>query len=134
MIVRTKHQKKGNDMTNKNEIPKKCPSCGSNMRVHLMKCSSCDTEIQGDFEPGRFSSLTDEQLDFLEIFVKSRGSLKDVGKLLDISYPTARNRLNDLVQAFESINHQEASYKRIDILEQVKSGDLTVEEALDKLK
>lgn len=120
-------------MTN-NEIPSKCPSCGSDMRVTTLKCPSCETEVQGDFEPNRFSSLTDEQLDFLEIFIKSRGSLKDVGKLLNISYPTARNRLDDLVLAFESIDRKAASTHRIEVLEMVKSGDISVEDALDKLK
>ncbi len=117
-----------------NEIPNKCPSCGSGMRVTLLKCPSCETEVQGDFEPGRFSSLTDEQLDFLEIFIKSRGSLKDAGKLLNISYPTARNRLDNLVNAFESIDKKAASTKRLEVLEMVKAGDLSVEDALEKLR
>lgn len=120
-------------MTN-NYVPSKCPSCGSGMRVTLLKCPACETEVQGDFEPGRFSSLSDEQLDFLELFIKSRGSLKDVGKLLNISYPTARNRLDDLVNAFESIDKKAASTKRLEVLELVKSGELSVEDALDKLK
>lgn len=120
-------------MTN-NEIPNKCPSCGSNMRVTLLKCPACQTEVQGDFEPSRFSTLTNEQLDFLELFIKSRGSLKDVGTLLNISYPTARNRLDDLVLAFESIDKKVASTKRIEVLEMVKSGELSIEEALEKLR
>ena len=117
-----------------NETPKTCPSCGSDMKVTTLKCPSCDTEIQGDFDQGRFSSLAEEQLDFLEIFIKSRGSLKDVGKLLNISYPTARNRLDDLVNAFESIDKKAASGQRLEVLEMVKSGQLTVEEAMDKLR
>ena len=117
-----------------NEIPSKCPSCGSEMRVTLLKCPTCSTEVQGDFDPGPFSNLTDEQLDFLEIFIKSRGNLKDVGTLLNISYPTARNRLDDLVQAFESINKKAESSQRLEILEMVKAGEITVEEALNKLK
>lgn len=121
-------------MTPNNEIPSKCPSCGADMRVTLLKCPSCSTEVQGDFEPGRFSSLTDEQLDFLEIFIKSRGSLKDVGQLLGISYPTARNRLDDLVLAFESINKKAASTHRLEVLEMVKSGEISVEDALEKLR
>lgn len=119
---------------NNNEIPSKCPSCGSAMRVTVLKCPACETEVQGDFEPGRFSSLTEEQLDFLEIFIKSRGSLKDVGQLLNISYPTARNRLDDLVNAFDSIDRKAASTKRLEVLEMVKSGELAVEDALEKLK
>lgn len=122
----------GNNETN--EMPEKCPSCGSGMRAVLLRCPSCGTEVQGDFEPGRFSSLSEEQRDFLELFIKSRGSLKDVGKLLGISYPTARNRLDDLVQAFDSIDKRAASTKRVEILEMLKAGELSVEDALQKLK
>jgi hypothetical protein len=104
------------------------------MRVTLLECPSCGTEVQGDFEPGRFASLTEAQMDFLELFIKSRGSLKDVGKLLNISYPTARNRLDDLVNAFESMDKEAASTKRIEILEMVKRGELSVEEATQLLK
>ena len=116
-----------------NEIPDKCPSCGSEMRAVLLRCPSCDTEVQGDFEPGRFSSLNEEQKDFLEIFIKSRGSLKDVGKYFNISYPTARNRLNDLVHAFESIDKKAASVKRLEVLKMLKAGEISVEDAMEQL-
>ena len=116
------------------DIPQKCPSCGMEMRVRIMKCSSCETEIQGDFDPGRFSGLSDEQLDFLEIFVRSRGNLKDLGSLLGISYPTARNRLDDLISALDNRDRQKASLKRLEVLEMVRAGDITVDEALEILK
>lgn len=121
-------------MNNMKEIPSTCPSCNSDMRVCMLKCPTCGIEIQGDFDTGRFSFLTDSQTDFLELFIKSRGSLKDVGKLLNISYPTARNRLDDLVGAFEAADKEVVSTKRIEILEMVKAGEITIEEALEKLR
>lgn len=116
-----------------NEMPRICPSCGKEMRVRLMRCPSCNTEIQGDFEPGKFSWLSNEQLEFLDIFVRSRGNLKDVGSLLGISYPTARNRLDLLIAALESGDRMKASFKRMEILEMVRNGSITVEEALELL-
>ena len=116
-------------MTTK-EMPRECPSCGKELRVHLMKCPSCNTEVQGDFAPGRFSGLSEEQIDFLEIFVRSRGNLKDVGSMLGISYPTARNRLDLLIAALENRDKQNASLKRMEILEMVSRGEITVDEAL----
>ena len=133
IIAGTANKTKGVIAMATNDMPQKCPSCGRGMRIRLMKCSSCDTEIQGDFDPGRFSGLSDEQLDFLEIFVRSRGNLKDVGSLLGISYPTARNRLDGLISALESRDRQKASFKRMEILEMVKAGGVTVDEALELL-
>jgi len=116
-------------MTTK-EMPRECPSCGKELRVNLMRCCSCNTEVQGDFAPGRFSGLSEEQIDFLEIFVRSRGNLKDVGSMLGISYPTARNRLDLLIAALENRDKQKASVKRMEILEMVSRGEITVDEAL----
>ena len=59
-------------------IPTKCPACGQEMRVCLLRCPACNTEVAGDFPLGRFARLTEEQLRFLETFIRCRGSLKDV--------------------------------------------------------
>ena len=40
-------------------------------------------------------------MQFCETFLRCRGNLKDVGALLGISYPTARNRLDELLDALE---------------------------------
>lgn len=117
-----------------NTVPTKCPSCGLEMRVCLLKCPSCDTEVQGDFPLGRFLRLSGEQLDFLELFIMCRGSLKDVGGKLGISYPTARNRLDDLIAALDFENKNRLTQQRLSVLAKLKEGELTAEEALDLLQ
>lgn len=115
-------------------IPTKCPSCGEEMRVCLLKCPACATEVQGAFPLDRFSRLSPVQMDFLEIFIRCRGSLKDVGNKLGISYPTARNRLDSLIEALDFENKNDLSQYRLEILKKLKEGDVTAEEALNLLE
>jgi len=102
------------------------------MRVKLMGCAACGTEIQGEFPLGRFESLEPEQKLFLEVFIRSRGSLKDTGGALGISYPTARIKLDTLIAAL-GLEPQQGSW-RLRVLEQLKRGELTTDEALKLLQ
>ncbi len=82
-----------------NSLPGKCPVCNNTLTVTRPQCGQCGTGIDGVFALGRLQSLTTEQVQFLEVFVKNRGKIKDVESELDISYPTVVSRLNDLVRA-----------------------------------
>ena len=77
----------------------RCPICGDELAVTRLHCSSCDTQIEGRFQLGRFQRLAADQLAFLEVFVKNRGIIKDVEAELGISYPTVRARLDDALRA-----------------------------------
>lgn len=115
-------------------IPKKCPACGQDMRVCLLRCPSCATEVQGDYVPDRFSQLDGEQLQFLETFIRCRGSLKDLGAALGISYPTARNRLDSLIETLDFDNVRAGTAYRLEVLGRLKNGAITAEEALQLLQ
>lgn len=115
-------------------IPQKCPACGQDMRVCLLRCPACSTEVQGDFRLGRFARLGPEQLHFLETFIRCRGSLKDVGAALGISYPTARNRLDSLIEALGFEDKSAEQERRLNILGRLKEGALSTEEALHLLQ
>lgn len=115
-------------------MPKKCPACGRDMRVCLLRCSECSTEIQGDFSLGRFARLSEEQMSFLETFIRCRGSLKEVGAVIGASYPTARNRLDDLILALGYGGRQAEKERRMEVLNRLRDGGITAEEALEQLQ
>ena len=115
-------------------LPKRCPACGAAMRVKLLGCSACGTEIQGEFPLGRFEALDTEQWLFLELFIRSRGSLKDTGAVLGVSYPTARMKLDALIAALGFEPEQQQGSWRLRVLEQLKRGELTADEALKLLQ
>jgi len=78
--------------------------------------------------------LSAEQLDYLKTFIKNRGNLSEVQKELDISYPTARNRLEDIVRAmgYQVVDKDREEASRI--LERLESGELQPDEALEMLR
>lgn len=110
----------------------KCPNCGCDLVITSYKCKSCSTEISGEFEMDKFQRLDQEDKDFIELFLLKRGSIKDVGEELSISYPTVRNRIDKIVKKLgKKIDKKES---RIDILNMLKSGDITTDQAKELLK
>lgn len=76
-----------------------CPVCAGELEISRLHCSTCGTTIEGEFGVGRFGRLSHEQMALLESFLRSRGNLKEMERMLGISYPTVRARVESLVQA-----------------------------------
>jgi len=116
----------------------KCPVCGDTLSVARLHCRSCDSALEGQFSLGRFYQLTPEQLAFVETFIRSEGKLTRLQGELGMSYPTARARLTDVIQAlgYEIRGEPEpvSVEERKGILEQLASGKITSEQAVGLLK
>jgi hypothetical protein len=67
--------------------------------VTRLKCGTCGTALEGSFSLGPLERLNQAQIQFVEALVRCRGSLKDVGSELNMSYPTVNSRLNDILIA-----------------------------------
>ena len=76
-----------------------CPVCAGELAVTRLRCGTCGTTLEGEFSVGRFASLSREQTQVLESFLRSRGNLRDMERELGISYPTVRARVEALVRA-----------------------------------
>ncbi len=119
----------------KQNIPVQCPSCGQGLMIETLRCPVCSTAVAGQYPFSRFMMLRPEQLLFCETFLFCRGNLKDVGAMLDISYPTARNRLDELLLALDFDGHgSDAKPDRMAVLERLNRGEITHDEALSLLK
>lgn len=117
------------------KVLEECPSCGGEVEVTKVSCTNCETEVTGRFAPCRFCSLAPEAAQFLELFVKNRGNVKEMERELEISYWTIRNRINDLITelGFESDEQDALADQRQDILAKVNRGELTAGEAAELL-
>lgn len=115
-----------------------CPSCGGQLIVTGVRCESCSTEVRGRFSPGKLSALSEEQLTFVQIFLRARGNLSEVEKVLGISYPTIRNKLDEIVKVLNRDEAEEAApgldFQRRAILDQVASGAIRPAEGLKRLR
>jgi hypothetical protein len=119
--------------------PARCPICQSELTVVRLHCSSCDTSIEGNFASGQFSNLTPEQLEFVFTFVRCEGKINRVEQELGVSYPTIRNRLNEVIRTlgFEPGREEPVEItqeRRNSILEDLSAGKITAEEATRLLR
>ncbi len=116
----------------------KCPVCGETMTVTRLHCRSCDSALEGQFSLGRFYQLSPEQLAFIETFIRCEGKLTRVQDELGMSYPTARSRLTDVIQALGYEVREEpptiSAEERKAILERLAAGEITSEVAIELLK
>lgn len=123
-----------------NTLPTKCPLCGGEITVTRIYCRDCDTTIEGRFTGGPFSQLTQEQLDFVETFVRCEGKITRMEDELDLSYPTIRNRLHEVIRAlgYEPGGGDEPSgltdEERQSILEDLDMGRITADTAMRLLR
>jgi hypothetical protein len=113
----------------------KCPVCDGELVATRLHCDTCDTTIEGRFANGSFAGLTTEQLDFVETFVRVEGRMNRMSEEMGVSYPTLRNRLQEIIRAlgYEPGKDEPAEIpdeKRISVLEQLDTGSISAEEAM----
>ena len=119
----------------------KCPSCDGNLTVTRLKCPSCSITIEGEFTTPALLKLSAAQIDFVEVFVKNRGVIREVERELGVSYPTVRARLDEVIGAlgFQVRNEpspeaaDEAATRRRAVLADLKAGKITADQALAAL-
>ena len=114
-------------------LNRECPYCSGELEVERLRCSSCNVAIEGQIRLPRLARLSVEDREFIELFVRSSGSLKAVAAKLGISYPTVRQRLNRVIANLEHEDIEERDQRRA-ILDAIESGDMSVEDAIDALR
>jgi hypothetical protein len=78
-------------------LPTTCPSCSGKLAVKRLYCENCKTEVEGLYPLPVLASLSQEDQEFILEFIKASGSLKEMAAILKVSYPTVRNRLDDVI-------------------------------------
>ena len=122
-----------------------------NLVITECKCPACQLQMRGEFQLGQLSTLSDEALTFIKVFLSARGNLTEVERVLGISYPTIRNKLDEInnalnrtdasrrttpekIEQFTETKPVSAEETRKDILQQVADGRLSPAEAVQKLR
>ena len=129
-----------------------CPICGGHLTLAQVECQDCHTKFEGstaalaatppatqqrESESARYGALarlSREQLVFVETFLRARGIIKTVEAMLGISYPTVRNRLDDVVTTMglspaDESPSGEARRGQRDIAGELADGRITPDEA-----
>jgi hypothetical protein len=93
-------------------LPTTCPACNNRLKVKSLICEQCDTEIQGQYELPPLASLCPDDQAFILDFMKASGSLKEMAKLLGLSYPTVRNRLDEIIERVKLAENPEENNRK----------------------
>lgn len=89
--------------------------------------------IEGAFELPPMAKLSHEDQIFVAAFIKTHGSIKQMEQLFGVSYPTIKNRLNRLGELFDFVEVKVEDDKK-SVLEQLERGELSVDDAVERLK
>jgi hypothetical protein len=84
----------------------RCPSCGGSLQVRKLWCTGCAIAIEGEFTLGVLTRLQPEEQQFVIEFVRASGSLKEMARKFKVSYPTVRNRLDELIAHVEQLEKE----------------------------
>jgi hypothetical protein len=106
---------------------------GSAITIEKVKINKSGIAVEGSFELPPLAQLTMQDQIFIIAFIKTHGSIKEMEKLFEISYPTVKNRLNRIAEQLEFVEIVPPSTKE-DILDMLGNDELSVAEAIDKLR
>lgn len=135
------------------KILESCPSCGGPLTITEVHCDSCDTQVRSHYQPCPFCRLSPEQMNFILLFVQSRGNLSELEKGLGVSYPTIRGKLEEIIRVVSAapspaptpvaapaqpptapVRPPQGADRRREILNQIASGKLSAAEGLAALR
>lgn len=88
------------------KIPIVCPSCSSHLKVERLKCSECETKVEGSFSLPVLALLSPEEQTYVVNFLKASGSIKEMSSQMGMSYPTMRNQLDELIEKIKTIEQK----------------------------
>lgn len=127
-----------------------CPVCDTSLFVSELSCPACQTRLSGAFAAPPLARLSPDQQDFVLTFVRCRGVIRDVERVLGVSYPTVRARLDAVARSLDALTaavsadvplpplpalpSRAADAHRLAVLQQVEQGVLDPAEAAEALR
>lgn len=108
-------------------------SQGKPMVVERVRLPEKDIVIEGSFELPDLARLSADDQIFVTAFVRAHGSIKEMEQVFGVSYPTVKSRLNRIANALRFVETNPTP-SRAEIMERLKRGDITAEEAIRELE
>jgi hypothetical protein len=117
------------NMAQPKQMISSCPFCNNELHIGKLGCRGCETQIETNLPIPAYFRLPVELQDFVLVFLRCRGSIRDVEKELGISYPTVCKKL-DLVNTLLNPHRQaKVAVNPREVLERVESGEISAAEA-----
>jgi hypothetical protein len=112
----------------------------SRFEIERVRLVDTGVAIEGPFDVPPLAQLPAEDQVFVAAFVRCHGSIKQMEKYFGVSYPTIKNRLNRIgsqlsfVEIEQGPDADPAPQTPSDVLDRLSKGELTVAQALERLK
>lgn len=110
-----------------------CPYCRERVKIKKVECHKCGISFEGEFYTSPIMALSEEQQSFIELFVLSSGSLKEMAAILGVTYPTVRTRLDEIIAGLKAAMKEREDYKQ-ELLNKVGQGKITAKKAAEIIK
>ena len=101
--------------------------------VERVRLLDRDVAVEGAFELPKLAQLSSEDQVFVAAFVRSHGSIKEMEATFGVSYPTVKARLNRIAAALELVEI-DPQPGRAEVLERLKRGEITADQAITELE
>jgi hypothetical protein len=116
-------------------------TAGAPFEIERVRLVAEDIAIEGHFEVPPLAQLAADDQIFVAAFVRCHGSIKQMEKFFDVSYPTIKNRLNRIGARLpfaeidpESEPERPSVSSTGELLTQLEHGTLTVDQVLRQLR
>ncbi|HUJ12737.1 MAG TPA: DUF2089 domain-containing protein [Thermoanaerobaculia bacterium] len=113
------------------ELIKLIPS--EHVVVERVRLPGKNLALEGSFELPDLARLSAEDQVFVTAFLRSHGSIKEMEQTFGISYPTVKARLNRIAGSLKFVETN-AMPSRAEIMERLRSGKISAEEAVRQLE
>ena len=110
------------------------------IEIERVRLVDSGVAIEGPFTLPPLAQLAADDQVFVAAFVRCHGSIKQMEKYFGVSYPTIKNRLNKIGSQLSFVEIEQGSdtdspaQTRSEVLDRLSRGELTVAQALERLK
>ena len=106
---------------------------GAALVIERVRIPEKGIAIEGAYTLPELARLSLEDQVFITAFLRSHGSIKEMEQIFGVSYPTIKARLNRIAGLLEFVDTN-PSPSRAEVLERLKTGEISAAEAIKELE
>jgi len=106
---------------------------GRPIAVERVRLTEGGAAIEGSWELPQLARISAEDQVFITAFVRSHGSIKEMESVFGVSYPTIKARLNRIAASLDFVDTNPMP-SRAEVLDRLKRGEITAEDAIRELE